>query len=63
DKKCQKFTTILYPNYEFYRLLSKLFKYQGVPEFLFRDKFGKLTGGSIESYIFKGNNGFTRSIR
>ncbi len=61
--KCQKFTTFLYPNYRFYNLLESLFKYQGVPQFLFRDKNGKLTGGSIESYLFEGDNGLTRSMR
>ena len=61
--KCREFTTFLYPNYKFYQLLERLFKYQGVPQFLFRDKSGKLTGGSIESYIFEGNNGFTRSMK
>ncbi len=61
--RCRKFTTFLYPNYRFYKLLERLFKYQGVPQFLFRDKSGKLTGGSIESYIFEGDNGFTRSMK
>jgi hypothetical protein len=61
--KCKKFSTFLYPNYKFYQLLERLFKYQGVPQFLFRDKNGKLTGGSIESYIFEGDNGFTRLMK
>ena len=61
--ECTKFTTFLYPNYEFYQILAKLFKYQGVPEFLFRDKSGKLTGGSIESNIFESKNGLTRIIK
>ncbi len=63
NKECKKFTTILYPNYKFYQLLAKLFKYQGAPQFLFRDKKGKLTGGSIESYIFEENSSFTHLIK
>ncbi len=60
---CKKFSTFLYPNYKFYQFLERLFKYQGVPQLLFRDKSGKVTGGSIESYIFEGNNGFIGSMK
>jgi hypothetical protein len=61
--ECKNFTTFLYPNYEFYQILAKLFKYQGTPELLFRDKSGKLTGGSIETYIFESKNGLTRLVK
>ncbi len=61
--KCRDFTTFVYPNYTFYTFLAKLFQYEGAPQLLFRDKFGRLVGGSIETNFFEDNQNFIKLMK
>lgn len=62
NQECKKFTIFTYPNYKFYKYLAKLFQYAGTPQILFRDKSGKVVGGTIETFFFEKSKSFSKIL-
>jgi len=62
-QECKKLTIFTYPNYKFYKYLANLFQYAGTPQILFRDKNGKVVGGTIETYFFEKSKNFQKILK
>ena len=63
NQECKKFTIFTYPNYKFYKYLAKLFQYAGATQILFRDKSGKVVGGTIETFFFEKSKSFSKILK
>ncbi len=62
-KECKNLTIFTYTNYKFYKFLANLFQYAGTPQILFRDKKGKVVGGTIETYFFEKSKNFNKILK